>query len=111
MNELDKALDEANRKEPPCRCVVRLTTSAWKSKRGVHLQQSLLVLARKSVGFNILMEDADNIDPIDLMSKIVNLSECKDGIYTLETCNETRDWETGHIDDYDYKLIPFGGAA
>lgn len=38
---------------------------------------------------------------------ITNLDKCKDGIYKIQICNPRTDWETGYIDEYDYKLVPF----
>lgn len=79
--------------DPPNICVVRLSTSAYETKTGVHLRKSLLWQKRKSSGFQILKEDASMIGQLEL--------------YQVVTCNESKDWESGMLDDYDYKLIPF----
>jgi hypothetical protein len=89
------------------RCVIRLQTNIWSDKRGLHYKKSLSILKRKCKGFNILEEDTSNIGAEDLFPKILNFNECKDGIYEVVTCNESRDYETGYIDDYDYRLIPY----
>lgn len=86
-------------------CVIRLKTSSWKDKRGIHIKRSLTYLRRECRGFNILEEDADQVDANFVVSRIINLHECVDGIYSVITCNESHDRESGLIDDYDYKLI------
>lgn len=88
-------------------CVVKLTTSWWHDKRGVHQKRSLIYVRRKCVGYNVLEEDVGCIGAEETFPRILNLDECEDGIYTVVTCNESRDWETGYIDDYDYRLIPY----
>lgn len=89
------------------RCVVRLKTAFWKSERGINEQKSLSFLKRKSFGFNILDEDCSNIGASEVMQRIVNIVDCADGVYEVVTCDETREWESGVIYDYNYKLIPF----
>lgn len=86
-------------------CAVRLTTSAWKDDRGVHLKKSLLFLKRQCVGFNILAEDCSMIGAEEVVPKITNIDSVPDGVYRVVVCNESCDWETGHVDDYDYKLV------
>lgn len=96
-----------DKKEKPNTCVVRLTTSYWYSPDGLNKKQTLRFLRRKCSGYNFLYEDACNIGPDQVVTRIVNLDECKDGIYKIITCNEHSSWETPHIiEDYDYKLIP-----
>jgi hypothetical protein len=89
------------------RCVVRLKTSYWSDSRGVYSKKSITFLKRLCFEYNILQEDAQNIGNEEVIEKIVNLNECEDGIYQVETCNPSHDWESGYLDDYDYKLIPF----
>ncbi len=93
--------------ERGCRSVVRLKTAYWKTERGLHCRKDLIRMRRLSFDFQILEEDSANIGVDEVLQKIVNLSECKDGLYTVATCNERHDWETGYLDDYDYRLVPF----
>lgn len=88
------------------KCVVRLRTTAWTDARGVHRKQSITFLRNKCNGFNVLDEDSKNSDAESIFDRIPDLSAYDDGVYEVITCNETRDWETGYVDDYDYKLIP-----
>jgi hypothetical protein len=91
----------------PCpKLIVRLRTSIWHDSRGAYLRREIKWLIRKSEGFNFFEEDCSMAGADEVVPKILNLNECKDGLYKLDTCNESRDWETGYIDDYDYKLIP-----
>ena len=94
-------------KEPKPVEIVRLKTSSWKNKQGVHYTKSLLFQRRKSSGFQLLEEDASMICPSEVMNRVTNLFEVDDGLYHFRTCNESRDYETGIIDDYDYVLIPY----
>lgn len=89
------------------RCVVRLSTTAWATKKGVFLQKSLVYLKRKCQGFNILQEDVSQIGDIEVLSRIENLDSCPDGVYLVLTCDEVKDWETGYIEDYGYRLVPY----
>lgn len=87
--------------------VVRLVTTYWASKKGLHTKKDIIFLKRKSEGFNWLEEDSlmsgcDRVFPL-----IVNLEECTDGIYEVIMVNETKDWESGHVESWEYKLVPF----
>jgi hypothetical protein len=86
-------------------CVVRLTTSVWNNDRGVHLKKSLNFLKRQCAGFNILAEDCLMIGAEEVVPKIINIDSVPDGVYRVVLCNASRDWVTGHVDDYDYKLV------
>lgn len=88
-------------------CVVRLKTTAWSSNRGLHVKQDITYLKRKSFGHNILEEEIECTCPDDAFRSIVNLHECADGIYEIIVCNVSTDWETGYVDSYDLKLIPY----
>ncbi len=41
------------------RCVVRLRTTMWADKSGLHTKKSLTFLRRKSEGFNVLEDDTN----------------------------------------------------
>lgn len=93
------------------RCILRLRTTTWADAKGLHIKRSLVFLRRQCVGFNVLAEDAGAIDAESVVGRITNLAECKDGIYEAVVCNVSRDWETGHVDDWDYKLVPAADGA
>lgn len=95
---------------PKSQCVVRLRTTVWSDKSGLHLKKSLTFLRRQCVGFNILEEDSGAIGAEEVFPKIENLDECKDGIYVVVVCNESHDYESGYVDDYDYRLVPLETA-
>jgi len=90
-------------------CVVRLSTNYWGDKRGLYIKKSINILKRRCVGYNIIQEDCSHMGFDEVASKVVNLNEVQDGIYEVITCNESRDWETNNIEDYDYKLVPVKG--
>lgn len=90
--------------------IVRLETSYWMDKRrkGIHQKRSLLFMKRLSKNsFNILEEDTVNAGAEEIIPRILNLNECEDGLYQVVICNPCYDWETGYIEDYDYKLVPY----
>jgi len=89
----------------PNRCVVRLRTTMWADKTGLHTKKSLTFLRRQCEGFNVLAEDASAIGAEEVLPRILNLGEVEDGIYEVVVCNESRDYETGYVDDYDYRLV------
>lgn len=91
------------RKDVPV-CVVRLTTTAWSDKRGMHIKRSIAFQRRQCKGLNILEEDAGLIGAEITLRGIVNLEDSKDGLYRVVICNVSQDPETGAIDDYDYRL-------
>lgn len=70
------------------------------------MQNALTPLSRKSKGFQLLDEEVGN-GGTEVIGNIVNLDSCADGVYIVTTCNESRDYETGYIDDYDLQLIPY----
>lgn len=109
MNKLLEALEDVSHpKKERCRVVVRLSTSMWHDADGLHTKQTLRYLRRKCEGFNFLQEDCIMVGASEVFPRITNLSECKDGVYEIITCNEWAAWETPHIiEDYDYKLIPY----
>lgn len=96
---IDKIIDS--------RVVVRVKTSTWDDKYGLHTKKSLLFLKRKCDGINFLKEDCSSIDAEHVMSHIENLDDCSDGIYEVIMCNVSHDFESGHVDNWDYRLIPY----
>ena len=87
--------------------VIKLVTSSWNDNRGLHIRRDIIPVKRKSIGHQVLEQDCKMIGPDEVWPRIINLKECKDGVYELILCNEHRDWETGSVEEYDYKLIAF----
>ena len=98
--------EEQEIKEPKTRMVVSLRRSFWHDKDGAYQRISLRYLKRQTQGFNIFDDECGMIGASDALPKITNLHQCKDGVYLLVTINAHRDWETGHIEEWDYELIP-----
>jgi hypothetical protein len=92
-------------KQPENVCIVRLTTSFWNDNKGINSRKSLTYLRRRSQGFQNLEEECSAIGPEDAMKTIINLDECEDGIYEVVACNISHDYESGHIDGWDFKLV------
>lgn len=100
-------LNNTNIKTPEDRCVIKLTTSYYATKKGCFTTISLQYAKRLSYGFNILQEDLSNAYAKDVIQSIINLHECKDGFYEVITCNHSYDYESGYLDGWDLKLIPY----
>ncbi len=99
-----------NNNQNETRVVIRLRRSTWHDAKGIYQRVELKYLKRECTGWNFLHEDCQNMDADELIPRIVNLNTCEDGIYRVEIVNEYRDWETGYIEDYDYKLVPFNSG-
>ena len=115
MSELDDLFVDlrsvSSENDLPSISVVRLDTSAYMDERGViTLKKTIRPLKRKSSGYQLLQEDVHNLDALEVTDHIVNLYDVKDGVYEVITCNASRDWETGYVEDYDYQLVPYPPA-
>lgn len=86
--------------------VVRLSTTYWHDIHGAYLKKSLRVLRRKSFGYNHLLEDCSAVGACDALNRIIGIDSLPDGIYEVVICNESRDYETGDLCDWDLKLVP-----
>ena len=103
------------------RTFVRLSTSYWSDDRGIYTKKSLRYLRRKGAkgkkrtldykgipdSFNFIEEDVNCIGPKETLDLIRNLRDCDDGVYEVVFCSVSTDWETGYVDMYEYKLIPY----
>lgn len=90
-------------------CVVKIKTESFKRGDAYFKGKSLRVLKRKSKGpiLDCFLEDI-NCTSVDwVMFKIVNFSQVPNGLYQLIIVNEYRDYETGYVEDWNYKLISF----
>lgn len=87
--------------------IVKLTTEYYHDNKSAFIKKKLTTLKRKSTGYNLLIEECDNIDAQEVLSNIINLYNVKDGIYELIICNQSCDYETGVLEMYDYKLIEY----
>lgn len=91
--------------------VVRLSRSMWHDKDGAYSRTTIRYMKRHTRGYNVFDEDCKNIGAQDVIPRIVNLDDCEDGVYQLIMCDERKDWETGYVEDWDYKLIAFDGCG
>jgi hypothetical protein len=92
---------------PPV-AVVRLTTSAYRSKGGRYVMaREIRRMSRMSRGHDLLSEDVDACGCLETLRRIVNLGGCPDGLYSLELCDKA--FDDGYLEDYNYKLVPYAG--
>lgn len=91
--------------EPKPITIVRVTTTAFRTKRGLKFVKEITYLKRKSSGHNFLEYEVEMVDAPSVQRKIANLQEIEDGVYRVILCDISKDWEMGIIDDYRFKLI------
>lgn len=87
--------------------VVRRKTTTWSDKSGHHVKITLYVMKSLSEGFLVIEDDVKQIGYAEVWPRVVNLLEVQDGLYQLIIVNESRDFESGYIEDYKFKLIPY----
>lgn len=87
--------------------VVKIITSYWHDQKGLYSKKTIRFLKRKSLNYNILLEDSDNISSKEVIQNIVNLHEVDDGEYEVAMVNQKYCNETGYLEEYNYKLIPY----
>jgi uncharacterized protein YbjQ (UPF0145 family) len=92
----------------PSVAVVSVKTSYYSTKRGFATTKRIDFLKRKSDWECVysIKEDASFCGADAVIGRIINLNDVKDGIYRMIFINEHRDWDSGHIEDWDYKLVP-----
>ena len=84
--------------------IVKLRTEYYRDSRSAYIKKVLTTLKRKSIGYDLLLEDIDNCDVEYVLQGITNLYDVPDGTYELQTTNHSRDWETSTVQDWDYIL-------
>lgn len=89
--------------------VVRISTACWHDRRGAYVKKNIMFQKRLSSGpmRDCFLEDCSNAGFDQVVERIINLDKCKDGLYDVVMCNISTDWETGCIDDWDYRLEPY----
>lgn len=94
--------------QPSPQTVVRLTTQCWQDDRGVNITRRVRWLKQQSHEQSLwgVTEDVNDGGPHEFVRRIVNLNETPDGVYVLRPMNLCSDWETGIIEDWDYRLEP-----
>jgi hypothetical protein len=87
--------------------VYRKLTTKWSSSGSVNVKITLKKMKRISgMAWDQLACEIENVGG-DAADRIINLLNVEDGLYELHPCNESTDWETGIVDDYDLELIPY----
>lgn len=89
------------------RTVVRVKTERYATNNGVAFKKTVNTLKRKSYGYNLITESVKDSDAELTVDSIINLLDVPDGIYEVVMTNLSHDWETGYLDDWDLKLVPY----
>lgn len=88
--------------------IVKVETSYYKDKKGaVVYQRKIRPLKKKSTqdAMQWMWEDI-SCGGVDMFIKgIINFHSVDDGIYEMKMVGITHDFETGHVDGWDWKLF------
>lgn len=91
----------------PNQLIVRIRTEYYSTKRGVAKTRKLETLKRKSSGFDFIEEDTAQVGADGVIETIINFDSVDDGIYEVIMINLCHDYETGMLEDWEYKLVPY----
>lgn len=88
--------------------VFKANVHHFRTERGFAFSVRLNKLKRKSCpGCDSCAWQSDSFSEIGDSWPILGIEKTKhEELYILESCNESKDWETGHIDSWDLKLTP-----
>lgn len=95
----------ANPDPDKSRTIVRVMTRTWSDRKGIYQKKKLRYVKHRCEGESIFQQDIDVGE--DVIPRIVNLNDCNDGLYQVVACNILRDFNTGYIDYFDYRLVPY----
>lgn len=87
--------------------VVKVQTSYWSDKNGMYAKKSFIFRKRLCRGFNFVEEDLSCVGAEDTISRIANIDRYESGLYQLIMVNQHVDYESGYVDDWEYRLVPY----
>ena len=88
--------------------IVRISRNYFQTKTGEFVSEvRMRVMKKLSFMRQVFEEDFSCCGPEDVIDRIINLNEVNPGLYEMITVNQTTDRETGYVDGWDYKLIPY----
>lgn len=85
-------------------CVVRVQDQAYRRGDTYFCGKSVRVIKRETE-HDVLADEVDGIGIADALSNIVNLHECRAGLYQMVLCNKSYDIESGLLDGWSWKLV------
>lgn len=87
-------------------CVVRVGTESFKRGDTYFYGRTIRVIKKKTE-VDYLSDDCQQVGTQEAIENILNINTVEDGIYQLVFCNVSKDYETGYIDDFNFKLVSF----
>jgi hypothetical protein len=87
-------------------CAVRVGTEAFKRGDTYFYGRTIRVIKKKTE-VDYLYDDCQQVGTQEAIENILNINTVKDGLYQLVFCNVSKDCETGYIDDFNFKLVPY----
>lgn len=88
------------------RMVVRVYTTIWEDRKGIHVARHVAYQKKKSYGYQLQDLVAD-IGVEEVVSKLVGLDNIPDGLYQVEFSDVERNWEDNSVESYMLKLSPY----
>ena len=87
-------------------CVVRVQTEAFKRGDSYFYGKSIRVL-KKLTEYDVLHEECQAVGVQEGLENLININIVDDGLYQIVIGHASYDCETGYLDDWDLKLIPY----
>lgn len=94
------------KQEDKLKCVVRVQTESYKRGNTYFYGKSLRVIKGKTT-YDLIHEEAQAIGLQDALENILNLNELENGLYEFVIANRCYDVESGYLDDWDWRLVPY----
>lgn len=87
-------------------CVVRVGTEGFKRGDTYFYGRTIRVIKRKTE-YDLLHDYCQQVGIQEAIENILNINSVEDGLYQLLMCNISKDYETGYIDDFNFKLVKY----
>lgn len=89
------------------KCVVRVQDECYRRGDSYFLGKSIRVIKRLTQ-HDVLADEVDSVGVKDGLENILNLADCRPGLYEMVMCNHSRDIESGYLDAWSWKLVRIG---
>jgi len=93
--------------EPLNFCVVRLEVNDETSPEVVSWLYRILSVESLSWGVQFFWDDLRDTGAVNVVSQIINLTDCSPGLYEVRPWDYKHDYSSGWVDSMGYRLFPF----
>lgn len=77
------------------------------SRNSLNIRIKLIPVKSLSFGYQPIEDDISNSDAETVLNRILNINDVNDGIYKIVSCNHFTDKDTGYVESWNYRLIPY----